>query len=391
MNSDNPTPQGAETRPVLPWHAGQIKVLRALHLAGKATRAELAASVGLSAQSLTRITQELIAGGYVQEVKRRHTGGMGQPAIELSLTPGRFLALGLVLEHDRITCVISDLVTGIVDRLQRVGEFATAKLSLEVSEELVAGALGRLPSDGTLLGLGISQSGFFFASPTERMISKNDIEGWMQLDMAEHMRTRFGIEVVIENDGCAAAAGHLVHGVGTRFNSFFLVLMTRGLGGGAVINRQLLRGRSGNAGEIATLLPSQTLGVTRPNLDSLHNYLAKTWNREVSIEEIEEALARKDPALEYWLNEVARILSDGLIYITAILDPEAIILAGRMPISIRTALADRLQLRGVTFVGVSAPPPTVVVDPDTDCLELGAAALPVTRFFERHADRMTAL
>ena len=332
MISDDSSPQKPNLRGELPWHAGQIKVLRTLHLAGKATRAELATSVGLSAQSLTRITQELINGGYVQELKRRHTGGMGQPAIELRLTPGRFLSLGLVLEFDRITCVISDLASGIVGRLTREGEFSTAQESTDVSEALVAGAMERLPAEATLLGLGISQSGFFFDLPTERMVSKSDIEGWMKIDLAEHMRGRFGIEVVIENDGCAAAAGHLVHGVGTRFNSFFLVLMTRGLGGGAVNDRKLVRGRSGNAGEIATLLPSATLGLTRPNLDSLMNYLSKSWAGEVTIERIEESLGRKDPALEYWLNESAKVLSDGLINITAILDPEAIILAGRMPL-----------------------------------------------------------
>ncbi len=391
MISDDSAPVGSKLNGAVPWHAGQIKVVRTLHLAGKATRAELAGTTGLSPQSLTRITQELIASGYIQELKRRHTGGMGQPAIELSLASGRFLSLGLVLEHDRITCVISDLASGVVDRLVREGDFLSAKTSTEVSEELVAIAMARIPEEATLLGLGISQSGFFFDLPTERMVSKSDIEGWMKIDLAEHMRRRFDMDVVIENDGCAAAAGHLVHGVGTRFKSFFLVLMTRGLGGGAVNDRQLVRGRAGNAGEIATLLPSSTLGVTRPNLDSMMNYLGKAWDVPVTPEAIEAALSRQDPALEYWLNETARVLSDALIYISAILDPEAIILAGRMPLSIRTALAERLQLRGVTFTGISAPPPLVVVDPDTDCLELGAAALPVTRFFTRHSDRVTSL
>lgn len=389
MNSKNLLSSATSTG--LPWHAGQIKVLRTLHLAGKATRAELSGATGLSPQSLTRITQELISGGYVQEVQRRHTGGMGQPAIEMSLAPGRLLSIGLVLEHDRITCVTSDLAKGVIHRLSRDGEFLSAKLGTKVSVELVAKALKAIPKNTTLLGLGISQSGFFFDLPTRRMISKADIEGWKQIDLAELMRQRFSIDVDIENDGSAAAAGHLVHGVGTRYRSFFLVYMTRGLGGGVVSERRLWRGRSGNAGEIGNLLPELSKGLARPSLENLTNRLSKAWNRPASIEEIETALSRKDPALMSWLDEAAGVLRSALISICAILDPEAVILAGRMPLSIRTALADRLNLRGVTFVGISAPPPDVVVDPDSDCLEHGAAALPVTRFFARHVDKINSL
>ncbi|MFN3228458.1 MAG: ROK family transcriptional regulator [Asticcacaulis sp.] len=373
----------SETHPKLPWHAGQIRVLKALHQSGRASRVELSALTGLSPQSITRITQELIANGLVQELKRRHTGGMGQPAIELGLVPGRLLSLGLVIEFDRLTCLTSDLATGLVSREVQAGDFIQAAESLRAGEAMVRDALAALSSDAFVLGLGLSQSGFFFDPSSRKILSRGDVEGWMSLDLAAHLEALFGLDVTLENDGCAAAAGHLIHGVGTQYSSFFLVYMTRGVGGGAVYDRRLIRGRAGNAGEIAELLPRTAIGIPRPSVESLNHFMQQAWREPVTPERIQTALTAQDPALMDWLDQSAFHLNQALLSVCALLDPEAIILAGRLPLNIRHALAARLTLKGASYAGVSAPAPEIVVDPDTDCLELGVTALPVTRFFSQ--------
>ncbi|MDE2158573.1 MAG: MarR family transcriptional regulator, partial [Burkholderiales bacterium] len=127
------------TRPVgNPWHHGQIAVLRELHRAGSASRAELAQATGLTPQSLTRIAQELIAADFIRERERRRTGGMGQPAIELGLVAARIFSVGLVLEHDQLTCVLSDVTAGPLLRKVVRGNFLSARRTLEVCQELVA-------------------------------------------------------------------------------------------------------------------------------------------------------------------------------------------------------------------------------------------------------------
>ncbi|MET4897829.1 ROK family transcriptional regulator [Sphingomonadaceae bacterium jetA1] len=357
------------------WHAGHLAVLHALNIAKHASRAEIAQTTGLSPQSMTRIGQELIASGHIVEVRRRHTGGMGQPAIELGLVPGRILSLGLVLEHDRITCVLSDLVDGVIRRIEQEGDFLLAARSADASEALVAEALRHIPIDATLLGLGVSQSGFFFDKTARRVVRRGDIEGWMQLDLDVRLSERFGLDVIVENDGRAAAAGHLVHGVGSEYGSFFVVLMTRGVGGGAVIDRQLLRGRMGNAGEFAMLLPRS--GNVRPSTESLADCLGLSVDSELA----EAAIRSRAPGMNAWLNENAAYLERALLSVCALIDPEAIVFAGRLPLSIRAALAERIRLSGVSIGNISAPLPPIIVDTAADCLEIGAASLPVARLF----------
>ncbi|WP_374130320.1 ROK family transcriptional regulator [Sphingomonas sp. 28-62-20] len=361
------------------WHSGHIAVLRALNAAKRASRAEIAQATGLSPQSMTRICQELIAADHVFEFARRHTGGMGQPAIELGIVPGRILSLGLVLEHDRITCVISDLVEGVIRRVEKRGDFLRADPSAQVSETLIAETLLHVPDKSVLLGLGVSQSGFFYDPALQRVVRRGDLEGWMQLDLDVRITERFGIDVVVENDGRAAAAGHLVHGAGAQFDNFFVFVMTHGLGGGAIVGRKLLRGRMGNAGEIAFLFPHTP--HVRPSTESLAMCMGLSSDDELEVAAT-RAIEDGDANVEAWLKENVALIERALLAVCAMIDPEAIVLAGRMPIAVRKALAGRVQLSGVSFGGVTAPPPQLIVDPAADCLEIGAASLPVARLFD---------
>lgn len=362
------------------WHSGHVRVLQALHHNARSTRIELAHLTGLSPQSLTRLTTELIDTDHLTEGARR-MGHRGQPAIELSLVKNRLLSIGLVLEHDRITCLTQDLADGSMRRQSAVGDFLHAEATASMAEQLVSEAIAVAPKQAHLLGIGVSQSGFFYKPGTQMVISRNDVTGWMALDLAERLQDRFDLAVTIENDGRAAAVGHTVRGIGTHYNSFFLVLMTRGVGGGAVENRQLVRGQIGNAGEVAMLMPKDPAAV-RPTLESLGSWLEDSWGRVPSEADIDAALAAGDLALLAWLDQAAAVLDQALGSVCALLDPEAIILAGRLAPTIRTALAQRLTINTIRFHDILAPSPKIVIDPETNCLEIGAAALPVANFFK---------
>ncbi|TPG20970.1 ROK family transcriptional regulator [Sphingomonas koreensis] len=378
MNSDGGSATTPRHRP-LPWHEGQIQVLRALHFARRASRRELANDSGLSPQSLTRIAQELLSAGFIEELERRRTGGMGQPAIELRITPGRILTLGLVLEHDQIICVLSDLADGVVRRSVVSGEFLSAEKSARTAESLIADMMESVPKNSTLVGLGVSQSGFFFEPATQRIIGVGDIEGWLNIDLSARLSERFNVDVYIENDGRAAATGHLVHGIGTQFENYFVVLMTRGVGGGGVVDGRLIRGRSGNAGEMPMLVPRRN-GI-RPSVESLADHLGLNYDDPEFARTVEQALAQDDPLLTEWLTVCAAKLENVLAGICAVLDPEAVIFSGRMPFAIRVALGDRIRLSGPSIAGISGPAPSIVVDPAADCLEIGSAALPIAQIF----------
>jgi len=358
--------------------ASHLAVVREVHRAGSATRVDLAAATGLSTQSLTRITKQLLDDEMLVEGERRIVG-RGQPAIYLSIRPGRLVSFGLVIEHDQITCVASELGGEQIFFLKRRGAYENAGRAIDEAAAMLATACEQTPEEAYALGVGVSVSGFFFEEGTRRFVSRNDVKGWSAIDLTEALKLPAPMPIFVENDGRAAAIGQAVDGVGRNIDSFFLILMTKGLGGGFVHKGELIRGRLGNAGEVANFVP-RTPSLERPAMESLVNFLRQEWGAPPSETEIDKAIRDNDPAMTQWLDRASRSLEPALQAITALLDPKAVILAGRMPPSVRQAMAERLVIEGVTYAGFKAPTPEILVDPKTDCLSVGAAALPVAAF-----------
>ena len=77
-----------------------------------------------------------------------------------------------------------------------------------------------------------------------------NLQGWGKVNLGRAISMEFEKDVFLENDANAAAIGELIFGNGKKFNSFIMVTLGTGVGGGIVINRQLYRGEFGAAGEI---------------------------------------------------------------------------------------------------------------------------------------------
>lgn len=355
--------------------------MREIHRSGASTRVDLAKTTGLSTQSLTRITKQLLDAGLLKEGERRVVG-RGQPAIYLGIAPGQFVSFGLVIEHDQIICVASELGGEQIFFLKRRGSYEKASVAILEAEKMLETAFKQAPSDAYALGVGVSVSGFFIEEGTRRFVSRNDVEGWRAIDLQESLTPPAPMPIFIENDGRAAACGQAIDGVGRQLDSFFLILMTKGIGGGFVYNGELIRGRLGNAGEVAEFVP-RSPSLERPAMESLMNYLREQWGTTPTEIEIEKALRDQDQSLMTWLDRASKSLEPVLQAISALLDPQAIVLAGRLMPAIRQAIADRLKIQGISFAGHGAPTPEILVDPKTDCLSVGAASLPVANFFYR--------
>ncbi|WP_290663418.1 ROK family protein [Ignavibacterium sp.] len=77
-----------------------------------------------------------------------------------------------------------------------------------------------------------------------------NLPGWEEVALGSIIKKEFGIKVNVENDANAAAVGELIFGAGKKYNSFVMVTLGTGVGGGIVFNRKIFRGEIGGAGEI---------------------------------------------------------------------------------------------------------------------------------------------
>lgn len=69
-------------------------------------------------------------------------------------------------------------------------------------------------------------------------------------DIIKPIKDRFNMPIYLENDANVAAIGEYIFGAGKGTNSMIFITVSTGIGGGAVLNRKIYRGNTGNALEI---------------------------------------------------------------------------------------------------------------------------------------------
>ncbi len=99
-------------------------------------------------------------------------------------------------------------------------------------------------------------SGIGIGSPGIISVKKGTVEnppnlpGWQKVNLGKIIEKEFKIKTHIENDANVAAIGELMFGAGKKLDSFIMVTLGTGVGGGIIFNKKLFRGEVGAAGEI---------------------------------------------------------------------------------------------------------------------------------------------
>jgi glucokinase len=73
--------------------------------------------------------------------------------------------------------------------------------------------------------------------------------GWIKVNLGKILQKEFKKDVHVENDANAAAIGELIFGAGKTVESFIMITLGTGVGGGIVYHQKIFRGEHGGAGE----------------------------------------------------------------------------------------------------------------------------------------------
>ena len=76
------------------------------------------------------------------------------------------------------------------------------------------------------------------------------LPGWQDFPVRQIAAELFGLPVVFENDGIAAAFGEWKFGAGRGLDHLVYVTVSTGIGGGVIVDRHLLHGRRGMAAHL---------------------------------------------------------------------------------------------------------------------------------------------
>lgn len=99
-----------------------------------------------------------------------------------------------------------------------------------------------------VVGVGIGSPGSI-SMDREWVSNPPNFPGWEKVKMADEIFNRTKLHALVENDANLAALGSSRFGAGKAYNSFIMVTLGTGVGGGIILNKQLYRGATGAAGE----------------------------------------------------------------------------------------------------------------------------------------------
>jgi glucokinase len=74
--------------------------------------------------------------------------------------------------------------------------------------------------------------------------------GWKKVNLGTVIKKEFNTKVLVENDANAAALGEKTFGAGKNTDTFVMITLGTGVGGGIIYNGKLFRGEHGGAGEV---------------------------------------------------------------------------------------------------------------------------------------------
>ena len=334
-----------------------------------ASRVELAKVMGISNQSLTRLTKSLIDLGIIEEQSKK-VGARGQPAINLAIRSNRILGAGVVIANNKVTISIDDLNGNNIAIMTRNITLSDTENTLKIATQILQSMIDNLSDEEQLVGIGIAISGFFAANNT--ICNKFNISGWASVDLTTYFSDKFAVPCILENDGNAAAVGYSLTTAAAHLDSFFLITLSDGIGGGFINSLNLLRGHNGNAGEIAALFSSKKTDV-RPSLSSLKLFLDEA--KVCDWEECINPLSANHSIYMQWLEQAAASMLQPLNTIQILLDPTAIVLSGELPLVIRQQLAEKLTFNAINYKDVSASKARIMIDDLASPLVKGASAL----------------
>ena len=374
-------------------------VLEVIRLHEPISRAEIARLVGLTAQTIANIVEELIQEGIVITRGRRQ-GQRGQPALELEFNPNGAFAVGLHLDRDLLTAVLVNLK----GEQQRIEHHHVSFTTPEGAYPFMRRAVESLISAQLIPRERVWGVGLALPGPTQAPNARSGVlsseQNWVRGAVRDLLERELGLPVFAENDATAAAIGEHWYAAHRDTKSFFYVYFGLGLGGGMISQGQPYQGFAGNAIEFGHISVRHDGPICKcggrgclelyTSTNAMHEFL-RTRGLHVSSEAALVNLSKDDQLhLDAWLDHAAQHLAPAIVTIENLFDPELIVLAGRWPRALLDGLMIRLELLVPPLRMQQKPyrPPIVSAEVGEDAAALGAATLPIFASLAPHQEQL---
>ncbi len=347
---------------------------------GKATRADMVRTLGVSAASVSAVTADLIADGFLREISVVQASeqpriGRGRPPVELEVVAEAYHVVGMKLGDLRHTAVLSDFSgrkiaeANVPTRPHRKSPAILVAETRALLDKLLS-SQGMHLRDVDSIGVGLAgmvdhATGNVPWSPTL------DSPG---IALSARFQDAFGVPTYLDNDANLLTLAELWFGGGRHRSDFAVVTIEHGVGMGLVLFNQLYRGargvglelghtkvqldgalcRCGKRGCLEAYVADYALA--REAATALDQHASMSESPLALLEDLFAEARRGNEAALSIFRRAGRYLALGLSNVVQMFDPEVVILSGgRMQYDYLYAREVLAEMQAMTLTGARPP------------------------------------
>ncbi|WP_047143891.1 ROK family transcriptional regulator [Aquamicrobium sp. LC103] len=363
-------------------------VLSLVRIHGGLSKIEISRMTGLSAQTVSVIMRELEAEGLLLRGEPVR-GRIGQPSVPMSLNPDGAFFLGLKVGRRSSELVLLDFLGKLRSMRHNAYAYPTPSGTIDfvlegierISESLTPEQNARIAGLGIAIPFELWNWADASGAPREVM------DRWRDTDIAAEITARCPFPVYLQNDATSACGAELVFGTSGAHRDFLYFYIGAFVGGGIVLNRGLYGGATGNAGALGSMpVPAPGGGVRQlidiASITVLEATLAGQGLETGKLWSSPEEWGEIGKPLDKWIDEASSALAHAILSASAVVDFEAAIIEGWMPLSVRKRLVETTSGRLARLDSEGLKPPIVKEGTvGIHARALGGASLPLSDRF----------
>lgn len=364
---------------------------------GPHTRAQLARTTGLSKPTVSQALANLERTGLARPIGQIGSKRGGRQAILYEFDPTAGYVVGIDIGRAWVRVAIADLTGSIIKRSDTTNYAQSAEVLVTIATELAHNTVTEAGfSWSQVIHTVIGTPGVLAPSEESLQFAPN-LPDWDKVGLVDMLRQALESTITVDNDANLAAIGERTFGCGRTVETFVFLMVGTGIGMGIVINGTLFRGAHGAAGEIGFLPLLQLQNGIGPSPRGIleeaaaaesiaREALALGMSAPLTAKQVFEAAHQGDQTAIAVVEQEGHKLALAIATITAVLDPEIVVLGGGVGSNV-----DLLRASIERRLSEITPIQTQIVGSELgeDGVLLGAiaTALPVARnhVFKQHS------
>ncbi len=331
----------------------KMRIIKSLYLNGELSVVDFSESLHVSTPTVINYINELVEEGFVEKRGKGNSSGGGRKPNRYGLKKNSVYLVGIAVGRRFLRIAIFN------PAMEKVAGINLCAVSFSDREHFISTIteqVNALLADAKIklekvMGIGINMPGLI---NSDKGINYTYLYNEDE-PLTDSFRKQFGCSVFLENDTKARAIAEMRYGAAKEAKNVLVIQIDWGLGLGMILNGNLYKGNSGFAGEFSHI-PIEENGVlcncgkvgcletiasgnalVRNVLQGLENnrqsmlYPAMLDNKENITPGliIKMALCGDQFAISK-IEEVGLALGKGIVYLIQILNPELVILGGKV-------------------------------------------------------------